>query len=61
MQIKSHFVTVNLCITTARYLGLIEETHVDCKDVFESGHTSSGIYQVNPDDQTPFKVAKWHV
>ena len=30
---------------------------MDCKDAFESGRTSSGIYLVNPDNQTPFKVS----
>ena len=31
--------------------------YADCKEALESGHTSSGIYTVNPDDQLPFKVS----
>ena len=35
---------------------MITEIYVDCKEALESGHTSSGIYTINPDEQTPFKV-----
>ena len=28
----------------------------DCKKWFESGNTTSGIYIINPDGQTPFEV-----
>ena len=37
---------------------MVTEIYVDCKDALESGHTSIGIYTINPDEQTPgpFKV-----
>ena len=30
--------------------------HRDCKEWFDNGHSESGIYPVNPDGGTPFKV-----
>ena len=29
----------------------------DCKSLFEDGNTTSGVYTVNPDGGTPFKVS----
>ena len=29
---------------------------VDCKSWFDEGYNTSGVYIVNPDEQTPFKV-----
>ena len=28
----------------------------DCKTWFEAGNTTSGVYTINPDEQTPFEV-----
>ena len=28
----------------------------DCKDVYQNGHNTSGVYTINPDNQTEFKV-----
>ena len=28
----------------------------DCKSWFEAGNTTSGVYTINPDEQTPFEV-----
>ena len=30
--------------------------HIDCKDAYQNGHTISGVYTINPDNQTEFKV-----
>ena len=30
--------------------------HIDCKDAYQNGHTTSGVYTINPDNQTEFKV-----
>ena len=27
-----------------------------CKSWFEAGNTTSGVYTINPDEQTPFEV-----
>ena len=32
--------------------------YTDCKRALEHGHTSSGIFTVNPDNQEPFNVSK---
>ena len=29
----------------------------DCKSLFETGNTTSGVYTVNPDRGTPFEVS----
>ena len=29
---------------------------VDCKSWFDEGYNTSGVYTVNPDEQTPFEV-----
>ena len=30
--------------------------YIDCKDAYQNGHTTSGVYTINPDNQTEFKV-----
>ena len=30
--------------------------YVDCKDAYQKGHTTSGVYTINPDNHTVFKV-----
>ena len=29
---------------------------IDCKDAYHNGHNTSGVYTINPDNQTEFKV-----
>ena len=30
--------------------------YIDCKDAYQNGHNTSGVYTINPDNQTEFKV-----
>ena len=30
--------------------------YIDCKDAYQNGHTTSGAYTINPDNQSEFKV-----
>ena len=30
--------------------------YIDCKDAYQNGHNTSGVYNINPDNQTEFKV-----
>ena len=39
------------CITVIMILNL-----VDCKSWFDEGYNTSGVYTINPDEQTPFEV-----
>ena len=30
--------------------------YIDCKDAYQNGQTTSGVYAIDPDNQTEFKV-----
>ena len=30
--------------------------YLDCKDAYQNGHITSGLYTINPDNQTAFQV-----
>ena len=30
--------------------------YIDCKNAYQNGHTTNGVYTINPDNQTEFKV-----
>ena len=30
--------------------------YIDCKDAYEQGQTTDGVYTINPDNQTAFQV-----
>ena len=32
----------------------------DCKSWYEAGDTTSGVYTINPDGQTPFEVSNYY-
>ena len=34
----------------------LHAVYIDCKDAYQNGHTTSGVYTINPDKQTVFKV-----
>ena len=34
----------------------LHAVYIDCKDAYQNGHTTSGVYTINPDNQTEFKV-----
>ena len=46
-----HHVTLIVVITVIMTLNL-----VDCKSWFDEGYNTSGVYTINPDEQTPFEV-----
>ena len=44
----SIFITIIKLLSTVVY--------IDCKNAYQNGHTTSGVYTINPDNQTEFKV-----
>ena len=46
-------IIIHLLIATFTPLHTV---YIDCKDACQNGHTTSGVYTINPDNQTVFKV-----
>ena len=36
------------------YTFLYMPVYIDCKDAYQNGHNTSGVYTINPDNQTEF-------
>ena len=41
---------------TDLHIFLYTVTYIDCKGAYQNGHNTSGVYTINPDNQTEFKV-----
>ena len=42
----------NLCVCIV----ILNLVYKDCKSWFDEGYNTSGVYTINPDEQTPFEV-----
>ena len=45
-----------ICRACIQYYNTLNSVYTDCKEAYDSGERSSGIYTINPDDKGLFKV-----